>query len=179
MRCISILAYIIPVSYTHLDVYKRQVWDSRYETAPAISVYLPNLHDRINKYPSPPVCFSDLSCWKSYHPTLPKRSFHAPVSYTHLDVYKRQVIHQVLPQNCASSVRKIYSQITLVQLCGITLIWCETVSYTHLDVYKRQGRTLSCTPFSARTPGKSLTISVISRIYSWLTAFHPNISAFF
>ena len=28
------------------------------------------------------------------------------------------------------------------------------------------GRTLSCTPFSARTPGKSLTISVISRIYS-------------
>ena len=31
------------------------------------------------------------------------------------------VIHQVLPQNCASSVRKIYSQITLVQLCGITL----------------------------------------------------------
>ena len=27
-----------------------------------ISVYLPNLHDRINKYPSPPVCFSDLSC---------------------------------------------------------------------------------------------------------------------
>ena len=31
------------------------------------------------------------------------------------------VIHQVLPQNCASSVRKIYSQITLVQLCGIAL----------------------------------------------------------
>ena len=31
------------------------------------------------------------------------------------------VIHQILPQNCASSVRKIYSQITLVQLCGITL----------------------------------------------------------
>ena len=29
------------------------------------------------------------------------------------------VIHQVLPQNCASSVRKIHSQITLVQLCGI------------------------------------------------------------
>ena len=31
------------------------------------------------------------------------------------------VIHRVLPQNCASSVRKIYSQITLVQLCGIAL----------------------------------------------------------
>ena len=31
------------------------------------------------------------------------------------------VIHQVLPQNCASSVCKIYSQITLVQLCGIAL----------------------------------------------------------
>ena len=32
------------------------------------------------------------------------------------------VIHQVLPQNCASSVRKIYSQIALVQLCGIALV---------------------------------------------------------
>ncbi|WP_207665666.1 hypothetical protein, partial [Butyricicoccus sp. AM27-36] len=29
------------------------------------------------------------------------------------------VIRQVLPQNRASSVRKIYSQIALVQLCGI------------------------------------------------------------
>ena len=45
------------------------------------------------------------------------------------------VIHQVLPQNCASSVRKIYSQITLVQLCGIALnpqvpcvITCERVA---------------------------------------------------
>ena len=37
------------------------------------------------------------------------------------------VIHQVLPQNCASSVRKICSQIALVQLCGIPL----TV-FTHL-----------------------------------------------
>ena len=31
------------------------------------------------------------------------------------------VIRQVLPQNRASSVRKIYSQIALVQLCGIAL----------------------------------------------------------
>ena len=31
------------------------------------------------------------------------------------------VTRQVLPQNRASSVRKIHSQITLVQLCGIAL----------------------------------------------------------
>ena len=40
------------------------------------------------------------------------------------------VIHQILPQNCASSVRKIYSQITLVQLCGIAL---NKTKWSNLD----------------------------------------------
>ena len=49
------------------------------------------------------------------------------------------VIHQVLPQNCASSVRKIYSQITLVQLCGIALrVESEELSTLFLYTRKRE-----------------------------------------
>ena len=54
------------------------------------------------------------------------------VSYTHLDVYKRQVLHNQDPRPAGSAV------------CGRS--WAgwkriPPVSYTHLDVYKRQGAT--------------------------------------
>ena len=59
-----------------------------------------------------PRCFAEILCPDFGFGSL--REFHPRCrSFT--------VIHQVLPQNCASSVRKIYSQITLVQLCGIAL----------------------------------------------------------
>ena len=51
----------------------------------------------------------------------------AAVSYTHLDVYKRQAYRddtQIVDCQC----RKFYSENPRV----------EAVSYTHLDVYKRQ-----------------------------------------
>ena len=54
-----------------------------------------------------------------------------PVSYTHLDVYKRQFLHVAPPaalQCCSSPVIRRCSQREIA------------VSYTHLDVYKRQGR---------------------------------------
>ena len=51
-----------------------------------------------------------------------------PVSYTHLDVYKRQSLYNTcfkLP-----SAERTYD--------STSTFCCETVSYTHLDVYKRQ-----------------------------------------
>ena len=48
-----------------------------------------------------------------------------PVSYTHLDVYKRQV------QRCPELV--FHSSWP-----GVVLDTSRAVSYTHLDVYKRQ-----------------------------------------
>ena len=59
------------------------------------------------------------------------RSYRTPVSYTHLDVYKRQVQEQ------------IQEMMGLIQRpqCGAAGVDGDrgiAVSYTHLDVYKRQ-----------------------------------------
>ena len=63
----------IPVSYTHLDVYKRQ--------APALVVVAGDVHE-LGRHPQGAALI--------IHKVLGAR--HAPVSYTHLDVYKRQVL---------------------------------------------------------------------------------------
>ena len=58
-----------------------------------------------------------------------------PVSYTHLDVYKRQAINTAL-DNCLTITAG--TRYNLKSLWG--LLWpLKPVSYTHLDVYKRQG----------------------------------------
>ena len=60
-----------------------------------------------------------------------------PVSYTHLDVYKRQIQNEIFAGNTAESttllpmLRRISERLPLIR-CVVP------VSYTHLDVYKRQ-----------------------------------------
>ena len=60
-----------------------------------------------------------------------------PVSYTHLDVYKRQgydfVINTIPSQIIDSNILK-----TKDVNCKIYDVASTPVSYTHLDVYKRQ-----------------------------------------
>ena len=51
-----------------------------------------------------------------------------PVSYTHLDVYKRQDL------DCGHCADKIQNAVKKID--GVTSV--SAVSYTHLDVYKRQ-----------------------------------------
>ena len=62
-----------------------------------------------------------------------------PVSYTHLDVYKRQLICCVVDFGIAqfgllNLIQKAYSGIAYLAIPVILI----PVSYTHLDVYKRQ-----------------------------------------
>ena len=74
---------ILPVSYTHLDVYKRQLmccsqWDGAYE--PIVEMKTPVyfvIGESDEYYGSEP--------FKEAY-----QQIHEPVSYTHLDVYKRQ-----------------------------------------------------------------------------------------
>ena len=63
-----------------------------------------------------------------------------PVSYTHLDVYKRQVVTRLSLRQGISfrpRSRKLETQTVHLSVC---LMRCPrtAVSYTHLDVYKRQ-----------------------------------------
>ena len=55
---------------------------------------------------------------------------HEPVSYTHLDVYKRQAV--------CSAAKAMKSALSIVQFQTGGAVPCVAVSYTHLDVYKRQ-----------------------------------------
>ena len=55
------------------------------------------------------------------------------VSYTHLDVYKRQVFRSLL---CSLSQGLLFHQNLPVHAAHSH----RAVSYTHLDVYKRQGK---------------------------------------
>ena len=65
--------YCIPVSYTHLDVYKRQV--NAHEFMAHAEYYGGDIKE------SARILLKDKSAWE-------RRIL--PVSYTHLDVYKRQ-----------------------------------------------------------------------------------------
>ena len=58
------------------------------------------------------------------------------VSYTHLDVYKRQRLNTENPEHCK---HKRASRGKKQETMSATLLMLSPVSYTHLDVYKRQG----------------------------------------
>ena len=77
---ICITHWYIPVSYTHLDVYKRQAFlDACFLNHSAF----PNMtHERIGMFIAPLAIFA-------YRFLYPEARLTA-VSYTHLDVYKRQ-----------------------------------------------------------------------------------------
>ena len=56
-----------------------------------------------------------------------------PVSYTHLDVYKRQAQEQALDEYPMPD-----EQVSIPDMQEYGYFYDGTVSYTHLDVYKRQ-----------------------------------------
>ena len=81
---IGAMVTLRPVSYTHLDVYKRQVYNYvvknvKYDDEKAQNVqsgYLPSVDETLKTKKG--ICFD----------------YAAPVSYTHLDVYKRQLLYK-------------------------------------------------------------------------------------
>ena len=60
-----------------------------------------------------------------------------PVSYTHLDVYKRQVYYH-LPALRKIDIEAPYHALTNAGHISYVELDGDPVSYTHLDVYKRQ-----------------------------------------
>ena len=63
-----------------------------------------------------------------------------PVSYTHLDVYKRQYLLYL-----AAGAALLFLCVSWVLVLPLFVLERKSlwpVSYTHLDVYKRQGQTV-------------------------------------
>ena len=92
-----------PVSYTHLDVYKRQ--EHKIKNAAIIRIeqlYPLNyemLKEIVAKYPRAQKKWiwcqeepRNMGAFYYIRPRLEELSNHKPVSYTHLDVYKRQFL---------------------------------------------------------------------------------------
>ena len=69
-----------------------------------------------------------------------------PVSYTHLDVYKRQALATTI-SGTGGMLVLFYLLRRRMRRLGLKRIVPDPVSYTHLDVYKRQVRpSASVTP---------------------------------
>ena len=94
-------SFNIPVSYTHLDVYKRQALEPSI-TAAASSGYPSEFPYILQKERMHCACnilnhfAGRLEMWEVYSLFAPKplmihQGSYDPVSYTHLDVYKRQI----------------------------------------------------------------------------------------
>ena len=82
MNCIG----VEPVSYTHLDVYKRQGYDrDKLEEYVATKQKIADLKDQLETEQS------QLESMQTEYETEESN----PVSYTHLDVYKRQASEPV------------------------------------------------------------------------------------
>ena len=87
---------------------------------------------------------------------------HTPVSYTHLDVYKRQVLYMLFCRLFALTSLGIpfFAPVVPKQPSSPDTFTIGPVSYTHLDVYKRQVIYLGSNPLSISIPsllfGKSL-----------------------
>ena len=63
---------------------------------------------------------------------------HHPVSYTHLDVYKRQVYRREVLKGTEKGPLFVKFHRQYNEPILDSPLNTETVSYTHLDVYKRQ-----------------------------------------
>ena len=63
-----------------------------------------------------------------------------PVSYTHLDVYKRQTLLSARISGAEGALSSVSSRLFPFMLMPyLQSLSTAAVSYTHLDVYKRQG----------------------------------------
>ena len=85
--CILVLSLIfMPVSYTHLDVYKRQEKHHPVSLVGNNYEYIQGVTEGTQALELKGSTYVDLGTDASLNPS-------SPVSYTHLDVYKRQVQH--------------------------------------------------------------------------------------
>ena len=151
MPSTTLASLSMPVSYTHLDVYKRQgEWWTRSRS----------LEETKQCVLGSQICIgitSEADNLVGFVRVLTDFTFKAlifdvivaPVSYTHLDVYKRQAladadpavrVHGDLGADAAGRLLRLdHPEAGGAAADPAAIAGRTAVSYTHLDVYKRQG----------------------------------------
>ena len=124
-----------PVSYTHLDVYKRQ----KYGTPNPVPFRVVDQRAGID-IDIGIRCFGEYS-YRVVNPIL----FYTNVCGNVENAYTRDALDGQLKTELMTALQPAFARISEQ---GIR--YSAPVSYTHLDVYKRQGYTSRCCPFSAR-----------------------------
>ena len=105
-----------------------------------------------------------------------------PVSYTHLDVYKRQLYANLVRQSRAALEKEGAGELMTKTISDVDDC-VEAVSYTHLDVYKRQSfrctrkATSNCSNKAAwlrcaPPNGSGITCSTMPSLYRSLSLIH-------
>ena len=123
------------VSYTHLDVYKRQGKRGATYTEEEAQMIANSIASQHLTYQKAEEIFG-IGSGMSANMNL-TFDIALPVSYTHLDVYKRQGVRRII----MDSLYLIIFFILGTVLGGFYTVLgglLAAVSYTHLDVYKRQ-----------------------------------------
>ena len=89
-----ILSGIVPVSYTHLDVYKRQVYSTGNESLERLNIKLVQTPQAfLSSILLPAFNIDYKEKFTDEASVVEAFGMKVPVSYTHLDVYKRQTMH--------------------------------------------------------------------------------------
>ena len=119
----------IPVSYTHLDVYKRQMVRSGIgsDTRIGRKFLYPAIGDGGSCFPKHVKAFIKTAEQNGYQMRVLRAV--VAVSYTHLRHDELLIGNRPVDAQCR----------IIVYYGGFRLRSIYTVSYTHLDVYKRQG----------------------------------------
>ena len=86
-----------PVSYTHLDVYKRQGQILTAGDSLKVTFFGAGGHGGMPQNAIDPVVMASAAVMRLQTIVSREVSPQGPVSYTHLDVYKRQAQHMLMP----------------------------------------------------------------------------------
>ena len=118
-----LLLRLYPVSYTHLDVYKRQ----EHDLVPGFQMHFDGTH-----------LLGDILARALYQPLAQVGGELCPVSYTHLNGFNGDY-HNTLPYDLFTAILSDSRAETLLKAGQYAMLrHYIPVSYTHLDVYKRQ-----------------------------------------
>ena len=152
----------MPVSYTHLDVYKRQVWAKRAGGDNDPSIINPRPGELKTAALAAPTAEEANKLWNEAAQEMINNKIIIPmvspdpVSYTHLDVYKRQPTIFFIENNLygvATRITDITRETRLTSrgaMLGIPAIECDGMDVVAVHRAMAEARRIICLLYTSR-----------------------------